>query len=318
MISKELVRRAIEFNGPPRVPINYSNRDFDRSDTISLGWQPARDFAPDQEGATEWGYLWEVLDATMGQPRTHPLEDWDRLRDYVPPDAMAPGRFDALEAALPRWRDKFIKFSVGISGFNQATFLRGFQAFLTDLCLAHECAEQVLDIVFDFENALIARALDYPVDAVAFGDDWGTQRGLMIPLAQWQTLFKPRYAAQFAAIRSAGKKVWFHSCGDVHAIIGDLIEIGVDVIELLQPDLLGVERLARDFGGRICFCCSVDHQRRAISGSRDEIFAYARKLRDSLGAFNGGFIAYVEDYSCLGMSEQNYRWIEEAFQSLNT
>ena len=96
-----------------------------------------------------------------------------------------------------------------------------------------------------------------------------------------------------------------------------LIDAGIDVIELLQPDLLGVGRLAREFGGKVCFCCSVDHQRRAISGARDEIFAYARFLRDTLGTFSGGFIAYIEDYACLGMSEQNYQWIREAFHRLN-
>jgi hypothetical protein len=61
----------------------------------------------------------------------------------------------------------------------------------------------------------------------------------------------------------------------------------------------------------------VDHQRRAISGTRDENLAYARFLRDALGAFSGGFIAYIEDYACLGMSERNYQWIREAFHALN-
>ncbi|NIA12950.1 MAG: hypothetical protein GWP08_02630 [Nitrospiraceae bacterium] len=317
MNSKEIVERTIERRSPPRIPINYASRDLDRSDTITLGWQPAADFVPSERGVTEWGYVWEALDETMGQPKTHPLAEWERAGDYVPPDPAAPGRLDALEDALPQWQGKFIKFSVGISGFNQAAFLRGFQTFLTDLYLAPERAERVLDIVLGFENALIARALEYPVDAFAFADDWGTQRGLMIPLDLWRAMFRPRYAEQFAAIHRAGKKVWFHSCGNVYEIINDLIEIGVDVLELLQPDLLGVERLARDFGGRVCFCCSVDHQRRAISGTREEIFAYARMLRDTLGAFDGGLILYLEDYSCLGMSRQNYQWISEAFQSLN-
>ncbi len=316
MNSKDLVHRTIARTGAPRVPINYSNRDFDRSDTITLEWKPAAGFVPAQPGLTEWGYTWEVLDGTMGQPKTHPLADWSHITGYVPPDAFAPGRFDALEAELPRWPDKFIKFGLGITGFNQATFLRGFEDFLTDLYVAPSQVERMLDIVFGFENDLISRAVHYPVDAVAFGDDWGTQRGLMIPLEQWRAVFRPRYAEQFAAIHRAGKKVWFHSCGDVFDIIGDLIDIGVDVVELLQPDLLGVERLARTFGGRVCFCCSVDHQRRAISGSKDEIDAYAAMLRDTLGAFGGGFIAYLEDYACLGMSEQNYRWIEAAFQNL--
>ena len=266
---------------------------------------------------TEWGYEWEKLDATIGQPRRHPLSDWDRIESYVPPDPYAPGRFDHVSGAIAGHEDKFIKFGLGITGFNQATFLRGFEEFLADLYLEPDRAERVLDIVFGFENAVIEQAVGFPVDAVAFGDDWGTQRDLIISPELWRKVFRSRYADQFARVHSAGKKVWFHTCGDVYAIIGDLIEVGVDVLELLQPDLFGVERLSVDFGGKVCFCCSVDHQRWAISGTREEIFAYARLLRDKLGRFNGGFIAYIEDYACLGMSERNYQWIRQAFHSLN-
>jgi uroporphyrinogen decarboxylase len=317
MDRKSRVYRAVERTGPDRTPIHFSNRDFDRSDTVGWGWGPAAGFMPNEPGQTEWGYVWHALDGTMGQPREHPLGGWSAVDDYVPPDPRAPGRFDGLPEFLEQWGDRFVRFGVGISGFNQATFLRGYEAFLTDLYTDRDRAERVLDIVFDFENGLIEQALEYPIDAVGFGDDWGTQSGLMIPLDLWREVFRPRYAEQFARIRRAGKKVWFHTCGDVYAIVGDLIEVGVDIIELLQPDLLGVERLAKDFGGRVCFCCSVDHQRRAISGTREEIFAYARRLRDNLGAFNGGFIGYVEDYASLGMSEQNYLWIREAFETLD-
>jgi uroporphyrinogen-III decarboxylase len=209
-----------------------------------------------------------------------------------------------------------VKFGIGISGFNQATFLRGFDTFLMDLYTDREVSDRILDFVFDFESGIIEQAVQFPVDAIAFGDDWGTQEGLMIAPELWREVFKPRYAAQFERVHAAGKKVWFHSCGHVYAIIDDLIEAGVDVLEFLQPDVMGVDNLARDFGGRVCFCCSVDHQRRAISGTHDEIFAYARMLRDKLGVFNGGFIGYVEDYSSLGMSEQNYQWIREAFAAL--
>lgn len=316
MQPREIVLRAIERTGPPRTPVNYCNRDFECSDAVAWGYGPAAGFVRHEPGATEWGYTWHVLDRTMGQPKTHPLADWNNICRYVPPDPAAPGRFDGLDQWLTQWPDRFTRFSLGITGFNQATFLRDFEAFLTDLYTDRDRAEKVLDFVFDFENGLIGRAVQYPFDAVAFGDDWGTQQGLMIPLDLWREVFRPRYAEQFARVRRAGKKVWFHSCGHVHAIIGDLIDIGVDVVELLQPDLLGIDRLAADFGGRVCFCCSVDHQRRAISGTRDDIFAYARRLRDTLGAFNGGFIAYVEDYASLGMPEQNYQWIRQAFHSL--
>lgn len=317
MNRKDIVCAAIDRTGPPRTPINYCNRDFEHSDTIGWGFKAAREFIPPEPGLTEWGYVWHVLDQTMGQPGTHPLSEWERINEYVPPDPYAAGRFDGLEDFLGEWRDRFIKFSLGITGFNQASFLRGFETLLMDLYMAPERAATVLDIIFNFENGMIDQALRYPIDAIAFGDDWGTQEGLMIAPEVWRAVFRPRYAEQFARIHQAGKKVWFHSCGKVHAIINDLIEIGVDVIELLQPDIFGVERLAADFGGRVCFCCSVDHQRRAISGTRDEIFAYAKRLRNTLGAFNGGFIAYVEDYASLGMSEQNYQWIREAFHAVD-
>ncbi len=317
MTRKEIVYRAIERRDPPRLAIHYCNRDFEDSDTAAVGYGPARDFVSREAGETEWGFIWEALDGTMGQPKTHPLADDSAFAAYRPPDPHAPGRFDLLPEQLGAVSDRFIKFGLGITGFNQATFLRGYEAFMLDLRTDPAQAERVADLVFDFENGIIEQAVQYPIDAVAFGDDWGTQQGLMISLEQWRELFRPRYAAQFERVRRAGKKVWFHSCGNVHAIVGDLIGIGVDVIELLQPDVMGIERLAADFGGKVCFCSSIDHQRRAISGTREEIFDYARRLRDTLGAFNGGFIAYIEDYGCLGMDEEHYQWIREAFHGLN-
>ena len=313
---KSLVLQAIAGENPPRVPVLYCNRDFEHSDVLTTGFAQAADFAPARPGMTEWGYVWETLDGTMGQPSTHPLAADDAFSTYRPPNPRAPGRL----AHIPEWAaqnaDRFLAFGLGITGFNQATFLRGFEQFLCDLQADPEMADRILDVVFDFENGLIAQLDELPVDCVKFGDDWGTQQGLIVNPVLWRERFKPRYAAQFARVHCQGKKVWFHSCGQIHDIIGDLIEIGVDVLELLQPDVFGVDRLADEFGGKVCFCCSVDHQRRAIHGTRKEIFAYARLLADRLGADGGRFIGYVEDYASLGMGERQYQWIREAFHDL--
>jgi uroporphyrinogen decarboxylase len=317
MLPKEIVQRAIERRDPPRLPINYCNRDWEFSDTFPLGMRPAAGFDPSEAGMTEWGYVWHRLDETMGQPKVHPLSDWGRMQDYVPPDPYAPGRLEHLSEVTAAREDRFLKFGMGITGFNIVTFLRGFEDFLMDLYLDRARVGRLLDLVWDFENGIIEQMAVYPADAIAFGDDWGTQKGLMIAPTLWREVFKPRYVDQFARVHRQGKKVWFHTCGDVHAIIGDLIEAGVDVLELLQPDIFGVERLAAEFGGQVCFCCAVDHQQRAISGTREEIRAYARLLVEQLGAYHGGFIAYIEDYASLGMSEQNYQWIREAFHSLS-
>ena len=317
MNSKERVVRAIEKRSPARLPIYYRNRDTERSDVINAVLAPAADFVPRTPGHTEWGYTWATLDQTMGQPQDRPLADEASFAAYTPPDPAAPGRMELIKQTLEAHPDRFIKVDMGITGYNQATFLRGMTAFLSDLYLRRDLAERVLDYVFDFENGIIARLEGLAVDGVGLADDWGTQKGLFIAPELWREVFKPRYAAQIELAHRLGKKVWLHSCGDLSAIIEDWIEIGLDVIELLQPDIFGVERLAARFGGRICFCCSIDHQRRAISGSRQEIFDYARLLHERLGCYQGGFIAYVEDYACLGMPEQNYQWIREAFQAMS-
>ncbi|NLX96389.1 MAG: hypothetical protein GXY83_09450, partial [Rhodopirellula sp.] len=163
MERKEIVYRAIERTGPPRTPVNYCNRDFDRSDTIGCGYAAASAFVPQEPGDTEWGYVWHVLDQTMGQPGMHPLADWARFNEYAPPDPYAPGRFDDIEGVIAANCDRFIKFGLGITGFNQATFLRGMEAFLTDLYTDRDRAERVLDFVFDFENGLIEQAVQHPV-----------------------------------------------------------------------------------------------------------------------------------------------------------
>ena len=316
MNRREIVLRAIERRSPPRVPLHYGNRDFEYSDTVGVGFGSPEGYVPPTPETSEWGFIWERLDGTMGQPIAPPLGNWGNLARYTPPDPAAPGRLAGLDKAIAAADGKLVKFGLGITGFNQATFLRGFESFLEDLYLDRGRAEQVLDLVVDFESEMIRRGCTHAIDVVSFGDDWGTQNGLILSPDLWREVFRPRYEKQFAIAHKAGKKVWFHSCGDVSSIIGDMIDIGVDVLELLQPDLLGVRWLSREFGGRVCFCCSVDHQRVAISGSREELFAYTRMLRDELGKFDGGFIAYIEDYACLGMSEQNYQWIRQAFQGL--
>jgi len=108
MTRKEIVYRAIEHRNPPRLPINYCNRDFEDSDAIGVGYGPARDFIPREPGDTEWGFVWSVLDKTMGQPKTHPLADWEAIGRYCPPDPHAPGRLDHFPEQLAKEQDRFI------------------------------------------------------------------------------------------------------------------------------------------------------------------------------------------------------------------
>ena len=301
---------------PPRVPILFFNKDQERSDIRTTSYGEALDFPYRGTNRSEWGFLWERLDDTMGQPTDPPIPDWDRLADYRAPDPDAPGRYDHMASFVQQHGDRYLMGSLGISGFNLATFLRGFEDALTDLYLEPEKFEGILDMVLSFESRVIEHFADYGLDAVAFGDDWGTQQTLLVDPGLWREMFKPRYKRQFDLAHRKGLHVYFHCCGQIREIIPDLIDIGVDILNLNQPDIFGVESLGEEFAGRVCFNCPVDHQTVAINGDREQIFEYVGRLSRHLGSPDGGFIGYIEEYHSVGMSDENYRSIVEAFEAL--
>ena len=315
MTSKERVRRTVDFEYPDKVPLLYFNKDKERSDIVLLPYGKAASFHHPDPEATEWGYVWERIDGTMGQPKSHPLTDWSLFDSYVPPDPKAPGRFDELPALIAKNTDRYLIGDLAITGFNIVTFIRGFENTMEDLYLERENLDRLLDMVFGFEAGIIDGYLAHGVDAIYFGDDFGSQQTLLMSPTMWREVFKPRYAAQFARVHAAGKHVYFHCCGAIADIIPDLIEIGADILNLNQPDIFGLDTLAA-FHGKVCFNCPVDHQTVAIHGDRQEIRAYVKNLNESLGGPEGGFIGYIEEYSSIGMSAENYASIKEAFEDL--
>jgi hypothetical protein len=300
MTSREIIRKCVHFDGPPRIGLRFAAAP-EKSDILGTGPGPAPGWQPKVENEDEWGFVWhtEVEDgrvkAAMGQVKTHPLADWAAWADFVPPDGSAPERFAGAKAFRDATPDKYVTGSIGISGFNRMMFIRGLENLMIDMVADRDRFEALADVVFRFETDLIHGMGKCGLDGIWFGDDWGTQRGLMIRPALWRELFKPRFAEQFAVAHSYGMDVIFHSCGQVYDIIGDLIEIGADMLNLNQPDLWGAGTLARDFGGKVCFHCPVDAQRTLVTGPIEAIRAKAKELVDDLGCYNGGFVACADE-----------------------
>ena len=89
---------------------------------------------------------------------------------------------------------------------------------------------RLLDDLLAFNLRWIDKWVKLPYDGLHFADDWGDQQRLMIRPQHWRRIFKPRYAEMFRRVKEAGMHVWFHSDGRINDIFGDLIEIGVDVV----------------------------------------------------------------------------------------
>ncbi len=310
---RDQVRAAIRMQGPDYVPLYFVNRDKDLSDLIMV--DVVRHFMGADRNLSEWGFRWERRDQTMGQPREPLIREWADLDRLAIPD---PGRPRALRRGRvdpERFGERYYCASLVLSGFTLMSFLRGFAPLLVDLQTDRPPVERLADIVFGFEEEVIRRLPGQGFDAVSFYDDWGTQGGLICAPALWRDFWKPRYARQFALAHQQGLDVYFHCCGAVAELVPDLVEIGVDLLNLGQPNLFDIDALGRTFGGRVCFVMPVSYQTTSISGTREDIFRVVKSYGENLSR-GGGLIGYIEEYASIGLSESNYQACIAAFRAL--
>jgi uroporphyrinogen decarboxylase len=315
MISgRENYARAIEFRGPEYLPCTLD---------VNLGWLQETDelkagrirelqarFPADLLGALnvarnaqepvtrdgvrrwvdEWGTGW-ADPGTGAKTESYPLaEGYDLLSGHTFPDPCLPGRFAQADALLQQRRDQYVRSRVWFTLFERLWMLRGFENMLLD---PHDQPKEwaaLRDRVVEFNLAVIDQWIERGVDAVYFSDDWGTQRGLLISPTDWRRFYKPAYQVMFARVRAGGAHVWMHLCGNVTAILPDLIEIGLNVLNPVQPQAMDVRALARDFGGRVCFNGGVDIQGTMIHGQPEDVKREVRELVALFGRFGGGYI----------------------------
>jgi uroporphyrinogen decarboxylase len=318
---KDLVERAIFFRAPDRVPIVFWNRDQLDGDLLlyhlSLG-VPGEGTANAWDWATnEWGYeLVSLGDGTMGHPVAPFYPEMPAPEAIRVPALRETERMSAVPSFVERCGDRYRLASLDLSGFTIYTLLRGFENAMLDFLVDPEGFAALMDRIMDFECDMIRMAARYGFHGIHFADDWGTQSGLMISPALWRRLFKPRYARQFALAHQLGLHTWYHCCGNFAEILGDFHEIGADIINISQPNVVDIAAVGQRWRGRQCFMMPISYQTVSIQGTPEEIYTEARRLYDLLARPQGGFIGYVEEYSVMGMSAQNYCACGEAFRRL--
>lgn len=315
MTSKEIVIRAVKFQGPERVP-----RDLPEpwgTDFLHVGIEPAPNWSPKIEGEDEWGCLWQKLpgDKTMGQVKIHSLDDYGRLDNYIFPNYDLPARYKKAEEIVKGNREqKFVLAGIPLSLIHRLEYLRGHTAAWTDPYEHPRELSGLLDIMADIAITAINRFAGIGVDGIFSCDDWGLQDRPMVSPEVFRQFFKPRYKRVYQTAHRLGILTFLHSCGHITELLDDFVEAGLNVIQMDQQENMGAENLANRFGGRICFWCPVDIQQTMIKGTLDDIRSYARHLIDSFGKFNGGFISkWYGSPEAIGHSQERINVMAEAF-----
>ena len=228
----------------------------------------------------------------------HPLanvSDFRALEDYTWPN---PDWFDYTAVckkieALQKEDD--YAFRVGIPNiFEHAWYLRGFETMLADLICEPEIAHAIMTKVTDYHIEYYKRLLDTAkggVDIVFSGGDIAGQNGLLVSLPLWESMIKPHYVRLNRVLHSYDVKVMYHSCGATQEVIPGLIDAGVDILEALQFDALGMEpSLVKTLAGdQLCLHGGVSVQATLPFGTPADVEREVHHLIDVLGE-GGGYI----------------------------
>ena len=175
--------------------------------------------------------------------------------------------------------------------FESSWYLCGLDELLTAMYCEPEVAELLLERMTVFKEGIAAKWAAAGVDVMVYGDDVATQISLMMSPEMWRSLLKPRLRRVIQAAKDVNPDVliFYHSDGNIMEIIPDLIEVGVEILNPIQPECMDPVEVAGKFGDRVCFWGTVGTQTTFPNGSPDDVVSVCRKMVDVVGK-NGGLI----------------------------
>ena len=264
----------------------------------SVGWancyyQNAEDYTD------EWGIGWKSThyNTKFGIGRyteiaQHPLADDAAIDSYQPPDPNRHELYTDTQLLLDNFKEEYWIAGVTVCTiFETAWALRGFEKMLMDLALNPDLAECILDIPYSYHLTAAKKLVQMGVDMIWIGDDVGAQNAMLISPQQWRKIFKPKMANFIQTLKNIkpGLKVAYHSDGNIHPIIGDLIEIGLDILNPVQPASMNPARIKKEFGDKLSFWGTIDEQHTLPFGSPADVQKEVKQRIETVGK-NGGFI----------------------------
>ena len=250
----------------------------------------------------------------------------ESLADYPWPDPANPELVEGLEEKA---RDLYDNTDYALVGkfsnsiFEQSFYMRGFEQFLMDLALDPEFAGALMGKMVDLALARLEAGLQACgkyIQCVRFaGDDMGQQSGMLMSPKTFRSVVKPQFSRYYTKARelidrvNPEIKIMAHTDGDVYPIIPDYIEMGLNVLNPVQPYVAEMEhdKLKAEFGGKLAFHAAIDIQKVMPFGTPEEVRAEAIKTMNALGP-GGGYILAPTHYLQADVPPENIIALRDA------
>jgi len=316
MTRKEAIEKLLR-----REPVGYTPHHFDLTQKITNGLSERYKVSPEQvedyignhflyldftapagkaqgysakklkagQNIDEFGVTWDnarLYDIGDWAMVDHPIHDLD-FDGYVFPDGRGEGRYESAVELMAKYPGRFnVLRMTGL--LDTCWHLTGLEDFLVAMITEEETTNLLMDKAADYMIHVIETAPP-GIDAVRLIEDWGVQKGLLFSRGLWKEYLEPRLKRIHAAIRRKGMHVMHHSCGDITDLFPDIIDLGVEIIDAVQPESMDIRFLKKEYGRDIIFFGGLGAQSTLPFGTPEDVVNEARNTIGILGK-DGGYI----------------------------
>ena len=270
----------------------------------------------------EWDITWKKIpyktingDGYYTEIVRFPLADDSKIDSYIPPD---PGNEDmgyAEEVIKNYGKDYYICGIIDCSIFEALKYLRGITQSLIDIVANKDIAHKVMDISVDYHLKLGLKLIDRGVDLLWLADDIGGEHTLLMSPQIFREMIKPKMGYMIGELKKKSKdiKVAFHSDGYIEPVIDDLIEVGVDLLNPIQPESMDPSFIKKRYGKKICLWGTVSTQQTLPFGTSEDVENEIRERIKTCGS-GGGFLLAPTHNIQLDVSFENIQAFYDAIK----
>jgi len=306
---------------PEELSLNYLKNDV-VSTWLSINGEMEREVPQGSSFVDEWGITWK-RDGDYNMVTISPMAEMeaDEIAAYKFPDSDLPSRYEKLKQLKETYGDEyFVGADISGSVFEPAYHLRGMENLLMDMVMESDEANTLLDRTSEFTARVALHALECGADWIWLGDDLGSQQNMLMSPDCWRNMIKPRMKRIIDTIRGARPDalIGYHSCGSIRPVIGDLYEIGINLVNPLQESAAGMDHLEikKEFGDKIIMMCGTDTQDFLLQATPEQVAEKTRQLVRDLGS-NYGYVFAVSHTIQSGTPKENIDAMIEALEGIS-
>lgn len=321
MTAKENALRVIRFDHPEWIPEEIPCVTIGYHGVNHQSYEENTDDGHWRKVGVKWHDIWGTgwikdQEEVMGFPVENPLDEPEKLQDYVWPDPNDPRICDKIYAAAKKFRESGEAEEMFLCGSHRDTLweksymLVGMENMMCYMFQEPEFAAEVFHKIMDFQMGIAKHYINVGVEMVFLGDDMGTQCSLILSPKLFDQFLYPEYKRLFDFYKAHNVLIHFHSCGHVEPLLDRFMDLGVNILNPMQATANDLEKVIEKTHGKMAIAGAISTAL-LEKGSAEKIRENVRDTMALLGK-DGGYFCQPDQY--MPLPEENIAVYRAAVQ----